>query len=423
MKLEKIMINGYPMAVYKTKKFSTIHMLFLFENDFTRENIFKLDLLEEYMMYSVEKYKTRKEMGDKIASLYSPSFGFHNFIRGDKIFTKATFNLYDPDLVGEDYIKDALEFFGEVLFRPNFSDGHLDKEELSRSRTNLIEQVGEDFRNPRERSSMSFIKFLYPNSYKTRDMVDSKDEYADIMNAITDAELIDMHERLVEHSLVGALLMGNIKSEYIGYIKDIFKFKEVQQIDYDFNEKIKILKDPFYMEVDDIESLDSTLRAVYSAPYKTLKERVAYSVIIRMLLNSGSLMRKVIRDEMKLVYSCSAGFNRIQKNLTLLAFIDKENKDRTLEGFSKVLEMLKSRELVHELLEKTKEEVDMAIYIYDENKNNYLNEMFDIMFKLNITDRKYYQVIKSLTEDDILDAVSKLKLIKVHFYRGVKNEE
>ncbi len=420
MKLEKHIINNYTMGVYRTDKFSTIHLLFLFEIDYREKLTFKLDLLEEYMMYSLEKYKTRKEIGNKVASLYSPFYTISDTTKGDKIFIKVTFECYDPKLIHADYLEEALKFFGEVLFRPNFTGGKLDPEELKRTKNTLIEKTGERLLDSEEKSYISFTKFMYPNSFKTRDLIETKEEYASILNSIEDEELIKIHKEIFTSSLVGALLMGNIEEEYFKYIEQIFKFKHTKELDYNFNEKVKIPKEPLYMEEIDKEASDSTLRVVYTTPYKSLKERISYNVIVRMMNKSGSILRKVLRDEMKLVYACFAHFDYIQKNLTLVAYIDKDNKDRALEGFNKVLEILSSKELIQKLLDKIKEENEMSLYIYDEDKSNYLNEMVDRMFKLSITDKLYYRVIKSLTSDDIINALNKLKLIKIHFYRGEK---
>ena len=60
MKVIKKKINGYNVFIHKIKKYSSIRMRFVFEIPYTREDIFKSDVLDEYMIHSSKKYKTRK---------------------------------------------------------------------------------------------------------------------------------------------------------------------------------------------------------------------------------------------------------------------------------------------------------------------------------------------------------------------------
>lgn len=421
MKITKKNINGYDLFIYNTKRYSSIHLKFLFELPYTRDDIFKCDILEEYMVNTNAKYKTRKSMGERLMELYSMGCRISNYNRGVKLFVEVNFSFYDPELVKDDYLKEALTFAGDMIFEPNFKNEKLDKEELERIKIDFVSSIGEGLLNPKKRASRSFTEAMFPNTFATYDIVKSKKEFEDIINSYNDKDLIDIYHRLIDESLVGATLMGNIKDEYIEYIEEIFKFKSVQKIDRRFKEKLKIDATSGLESIEcDATVKDSILRAVYASPSKSLKERVIYSAITRMLSSTGRIIYKILRDEENIVYSAGASYVSRQDYILLYAHLDKKNKDIALDGFERAFEKLKDRDTVRELLKRIKEEDEEFLYVYEENKNNPHDELYDRAFKLRIPDKKWCKIMKEVTEDDIENALEKIKLVKIHFYEGDK---
>ena len=54
-------INNYEAVIYKTKKYTTIHLDYIFLNEFTHRNFIIFDLLNRYMLNTNSKYKTKKD--------------------------------------------------------------------------------------------------------------------------------------------------------------------------------------------------------------------------------------------------------------------------------------------------------------------------------------------------------------------------
>lgn len=421
MKIKKIKINGYDVFIYKTKKYSSIHMRFLFEMPYTRENIFKCDLLEEYQIHSLAKYKTRKELFDRRMELYSIGYGLHNYNIGEKMFTEATFDFYDPALVKDNYLRDALEFAREVLMYPNFEDGKLDETELRRCKDNLINSVSDELLDYGARVGKSFIETLYPNTYKTVDKISSKEEYVEIIESISEEDLIAMHHKLVHESLVGLVIMGNVTDEMISLIEELFKFDTVREIDKNYNEYIPFAKNllPFNHIVDE-DYKESTLRVVYSCPSKSLKDKVIYSLIARMMDANGLLIFKTLREELGIVYSAGAGYNRKLDYIVAVANIDAKNLDAARDGFRTVFKKMEDRELIEKLLAKVKAKDKLNEYVFDESKWNVFYELYDLAFDFDISMKKRVKIASSVTVDDIMIALSKMREVTVHFYEGAK---
>ncbi len=420
MKIEKKKINGYDVYWYNTDKYATINMRFLFEMDYTKENIYKCDLLEEYMLYSNELYKTRKALSDKRMELYSVHYGMNNFNVGKKLFVEVMFNFYDPVLVKDDYLKEALKFASDLLFKPNFEGGVLDKDELERAKGVLSTKVGDELMDFRRRARKEFLETLYPNSYKTVDLIDTRAEFDEMLASFTDESLIEMHDKLLE-SVVGLVIQGNIKPEYLDYIEEFFKFKGVLAQDEDYEDILRIadgVEDYYHLTDEDYK--ESIIRCVYDVPINDLKDRMVYSTIASMCGSTGLLLHKMLRENLHIVYSTKATFIWKLGRLTFVADIDGVNEKKAIEGFDRVLESLKDRELVEGLLNQIKEANELFMYTFDENKWNPFFAMYDSVFDFDVSEQERIDLVASLTVDDIEEALTKMKKRCVFFYEGVK---
>ena len=421
MKIEKTKINGYDVYIHKTDKYSTIHVRFLFELPYTKENICKYDLLEEYQIHSCAKYKTRKELNERRMELYTMGYGLSNYNIGEKMFVDASFSFYDPELVGEDYLKSALELARDVLLYPNFENGKLDREELERCRTVLATDFEDNLLSFKGRTRAKFLKTFFPNTYKTVDIIDSIEEYNSIMRGFSDADLIAAHEELFQHNLVGVVIMGNIKEEYLDYIGEMFAFKNTKELDDDYKEMIELdTKEHKFEHFVDEDYVESMVEAVYPYEATTEKERLIHYCIMRMIGGSGMLVHKVLRDEQGIVYSAGASYNKKLNYLILTAYIDAKNVEIALEGFEMVFARLKEGDTIEKLLAKIKEEVDLAEYIFDESKWNVFYELYDTAFNFELPEKERNDIIRSITVDDIVSHLDKLNERAVFFYEGGK---
>lgn len=421
MKIVKKKINGYDVSIYKTKRYSTINMRFVFENDYNKTAVYRADLLASYISTTTKKYKTRKSLNDRFMELYSPGFMIENISEGKKMLTLVSLSFYDPELVKQDYLKEALTFTRDCLLEPNFEDGKLNHVELTRIKDNMISRVAEDLLNNQYNSYKDWCQMSFPNTYLSEDLFDSKEEIVDLLNGFSDEDLIKAHEDIFQKSCVGLIIMGNVKDEYLDYIEELFKFKKTKKLDTEYERYLNIDETtPFYTKKSDPNYSESILRYAYSCPSKSYKEELTYHVIREMLAGTGMLLHKVLRDEMKLVYRVGVGYNKYTKCLVMKAFLDKSNEQKAMEGFTRVLDMLKDGDLIKTELEKIKEKNALMLYTYGENKWEPFEDLYATTFDINVSKKERYKVIKTITEKDVAQCLAKLRQVKVHFYEGSK---
>lgn len=420
MKIDKKKINGYDLSIYKTDRYSSINFELLFQVPFTRENLIALDLLNEYMIHSTKKYPSRKAIDEATMDLYSFGFGLSNDYVGDTMTVEYFFGFVDPKLVQDDYFERAIEFASGIIFEPNFKNGHLDRDELKRCKEKIINSIGDEFLSHDSKARMSFYKSVFPDTYLTREYTSSKEEYEEILNSFTCEYLIDLYTKTFLKSFVGMIAMGNISAKEIAIVKKYFVFDEIKKLEVIDKVVAPIAKRPKKVTISDEESKESILSCVYDVPSNSAKDEVTYNAIISMLTSVGMLLHRVLRDEYKIVYNAQAYFSRKVKYICIRAFIDKGDEKAAIKGIEKTLKMLENPDVVEKELAKLKEWSKMRLYTYNENKHNPFRDLERITFKDDITIKEKIELEKTLSTQDIIAAVKKMKLVKVHFYRGDK---
>lgn len=347
-------------------------------------------------------------------------FGIHCYNIGKKEFFEMHYNILDPNLVEDDYLDEAIDFAHDLLFSPAFYDGHLDREVLKEIKMRMINSMGSRLKDPSFKANNEVFLKVFPNSFLSKDIVLSKEEYADILNSFTDSDIINMYEHLIDNCFVGAQFMGNINEKDLEKISSSFKFKTLAEVDTDYNEKFEIVLDDRDIVTPNPLSSESTLVELFSIENYQFSDQYAF-IALEMILNYvGLILHKTLREELKLVYSASASFNRRIGFMTVKASIDKANKDKTLNGIDKALSTLENRDYVNELLDSVKREIYLDIYTEDESENRvfgrYLDEKFEWRERQDIVKKSY----QSLTAKDIIDAVHRLKKEGTFLLRGDK---
>lgn len=420
MEIVRSKINNYDVYVHDTKKYATIGFALFYELEYTKRNIFLSDLLAEYMIHNCKKYNNRKVFRDKMLEMYSMNVSTHNFNIGEKLFVQVTFDFYDPELVKDDYLKDALKVARDIL-ELNENEGTLNGEELARNKELIISSVGHELMNNKCRERNSYSKFMYPGTYFTEDLIESKEEVEELINGVTDSDLIDLYKKIFSNSFIGAFLIGNIKDEYLKWIGELFKFESVLKLDDNYNRDLIVNVDTNYLKIEDKDHKESILRSIYYCPGTSYKEKVVYNVINKMIGSCGMLLHKILRDKYKLVYHAECGYNKFSNVLCFKAFIDGDKEEETKKAFDEVIDLLKNDdELIEKLLVKVKDSIDLSLYTKDERPGAVFNEMVSVTFGFDVSDDVFKETVDSIEVSDVKEALDKLENIKTHFYKGVK---
>ncbi len=402
---------------YQKEDFATIKLGFRFNFKPSKKNCLIADLLCDYMNRCNGKYHTLKEINDKCRDLYAADYAVRSKRTGQKHYIDFNYTMLDHKIIGDNFFKDAIDFFKEIMFNPLFKDNKLDSKTLAKIKQDMYDDEKEANLEPAEMQYRYFLKSIIPKSNIVKTNFLNLTELVKVLNEITDEDIINFYYELLKNYSRG-WCFGNLSDEEINYISNTFKFKTSNlQKDYFHLDEIK----EGYKEIKDKETTQSYLYMTYAIKDYKPEEVVLYDAILSMLNSSMTgLVLKVLRQELELVYSASADFFTMRGIIYITAKIDKKNKEKCIEGINEIFRRLHDKKIITKLLKYHKEKCNE---IYISNKDNisyYLGNFTSYVYENEMEEDEEIKIINSLKVSDILNAVNRMELKNTFFYRGDK---
>ena len=417
MNLEDIKIKYPGFYYYQCNTYASIEINFKFNYESTKENYVKSMILCKYLSETNAKYKTLKKLNDKCRDLYSANYFIDFTNTANKHFIEFTFNMYDYKIIGENYFKDAINFFHTIMFKPNFKDNHLDTFIFEKIKQEIFDDEKEANCEPRIMQYRYFLKYAFPQSDKVLNKYEDINELTEILSKITEKDIIDFYNEIM-NNFVRGYVFGNLNDNEIDYIAQKFKF-ETSNFDSNY-----LIHEKISSGEKTIKSKDTTqsyLYVVYDISNYSIKERYIYQAIVGILNSSLSgLIYNVLRDELSLVYSANSTFYGLRGFMYIEANIDKKNKDKCLEGIEEIFKRLQDKEIIGKLLKFYQDKMNQNYYTKQEELKYYLNELNNFVYEISDSEEKNLSLINGLTTEDIIKYVKRLEKKFIFFYQGDK---
>lgn len=419
MKTEVVKMNGYDARLLKTDKYNVFTIAFMFELEYTRYNIFLISLLCQYLFHINSKYKNREKIQEAFRENYSMSMPLYTINKGDKLFVKLGLTLPDPQKVNAEYLESALSLAHDIFFNIYKKNNKLDEYTLKLIKDKKINNKGSDLSDPYNIQFVLFEKNVYKDSYYIIDHIDSKKEYADILNSYSDKEILWMHSHIINNCFVGCHLLGNYRKKDIALIKKYFPFKyHMPLTDYKYN--VNLDNVPKYIEYSNNKISTSYLKIVYKIDSYKISEIEKFKVIDMALNEVGMLLYKTLREEKQIVYYASSTFLEKSGIFEIRLEINKDNEKNAITGIDEVFAKLKDDKLVKEILKRAKKEIKLSNYVEDESYLRVEYRMISEYYKFTDIKKNITRRFMNVTLEDIINALPRIKKVTTYIYRGEK---
>lgn len=406
---------------YDVKGFATILIEFRFLMSNDKKHVIIASLLSMYLKRVNSKYGSWKDIKDKLKDFYNMSINISHDKVGSKRFFTAQIELLNQNIINENYFEEAINFAKDILLSPKFDGDKLDLEVAKQIKKDIIDSQIISLSNPSIYSSRKLLKEAIEPCNINQNIYLDIEEFKQIVDSVTDEEVIDFYNEVMNNFYRG-LVFGDVSLEQYSIIKNCFPFKSRSEV-LDYSEKTLVRNGELTIEDSNIK--DSTLDVVYQINNYSLDKWYLYRIIGVMLSHSKGLCHGVLRSEMGLVYSAGSYINKYRFNgiIIIEAKIDKDNKDKCLDGISEIFKRLRDENVVNDLLEFVKDKFNQDDMVSDESVNNLISELEDYVYNERPTREELHKITNNVSVKDIINAVNDIEEKFVYFYRGIKDEK
>lgn len=405
------LIEDNGIYLYKDNSFNTIFITLIFKRLSGNKNDAIYILLADYLLKANKIYKKVEDIREKKNEFYSMDINLYNCYYGNTPLLYSTIDLISPQVVKDNYLDEAYDFINTMLLKPDFTREDLLKE-TKECYLSKIKQILSEAENYAERKYKQETykggeeSFIFSNDYKYLEKV---------LNSITMKDLEIAYLNSIKSKFFKGFIFGNMTDEEFNSFRDRLPFENSKC------ENIDCVATPIFnkekIEIPNKNSKDSIVYITYSLDSM---DKALYNVLFDILNVSSVYCSSILREKYNLVYVSYVVVGYSRKTLIFKAQVDKKNIDKLINATDEIINDLKDRDKLKELLVKTRESIKNENYILSENKlcmidtiNDYVTGIFD---KFNETE--FADNIDKLTEDDLLEKTKTLKRRNIFIYRG-----
>ena len=408
---------SYNLHLIKTNKFKTLFFKVILSEKLKKEDITIRNLLIDNLMSSSKKYKTMRELNIKKQDLYGVSVNMVNRRIGDYSFIEYTMNMLNKRFTEESMLKESIQFFSELLYEPNVSNGLFDNELFEVSKKNIKKELEMEKERP---NSYAFDRFKEVLDKDAAFSYSSIGYEKDLEN-ITSEDLYKYYKKTLDNSVCDIYVVGD------------FDFDEVEQLikdNFKFNTKCRpssysiLLKDNKRNNEVIQESSFNQSRLFIGFKLTNFNEedkKYPLSLFNMIFGNSPeSKLFKEVREEKSLCYSISSSYRRLDNFYYINAGISYNNYDEVLNTIKKCLKDMQEGNFDEESLEKAKTVYLSALKeTFDTSASivefYFANEYFD-----NDSYEEQLELHQKVTKEDIIRVANLLEIDTIYLLKEAK---
>ena len=395
-------------------------MNFTFIYDTSKINCLKAEILSDYLNTINTKYDSLKKIKDRKSELYSPTLSMFAETSISKSVFNIDYKMIEPSYVKDDYFDESLDFLYDMIFNPYFVDNKLDKDRFSIIKSDIYNYYINTVKELNYEVNYKYDKTVLKGFSKNIIYYDSKEELKKDLDSITDQDIIDFYKMLINNHYK-TVLFGNFNRGQINKILNKIKFNETNTSYIDYKEYIELDKE--YNEFVSKEYTQSALFITYRIKNEDkYSNRWYISTIGSIMSGLDGFLYQFLRYKYGLVYSCSSFIIHDSNIFTIQAFIDKKNKDKTIDAIKDMLNDLRDINKVEKRLNMVKQKIKERIYLSSELSYNVFNVVYDTVYRNRESEREYIKRINNIQAKDIVDFFSELEDENIFFYVGDKDE-
>ena len=408
---------SYNLHLIKTNKFKTLFFKVILSEKLKKEDITIRNLLIDNLMSSSKKYKTMRELNIKKQDLYGVSVNMVNRRIGDYSFIEYTMNMLNKRFTEESMLKESIQFFSELLYEPNVSNGLFDNELFEVSKKNIKKELEMEKERPNSYAFDRFKEVLDKDAAFSYSSIGYKKD----LENITSEDLYKYYKKTLDNSVCDIYVVGD------------FDFDEVEQLikdNFKFNTKCRpssysiLLKNNKRNNEVIQESTFNQSRLFIGFKLTNFNEedkKYPLSLFNMIFGNSPeSKLFKKVREEKSLCYSISSSYRRLDNFYYINAGISYNNYDEVLSTIKKCLKDMQEGNFDEESLEKAKTVYLSALKeTFDTSASivefYFANEYFD-----NDSYEEQLELHQKVTKEDIIRVANLLEIDTIYLLKEAK---
>lgn len=417
--------KGIKLHLIDTNLFKTDLSVIFITIGLDKESITKDVIIPEVLKSGSNTYKKQIEISNKLNEMYGASLETGTDKTGKNLVIKLYIESIDDNFIPENEknLEKCIEMLLDITFNPSVVNNGFDEKyvEIEKERQRIVIDTEKD--NKDSYAYDKIINIMYNDcGYGIK-----RNGYLEDLVSINGKNLYERYKEIIRNGKIDIFVSGSIENkniedyivnnEYINqleprddsmFLTDISseEKKEVLNIN-EVEEKMDVTQGKLVVGLDVVGKINPDDR------FKIL----LYNTILGDGANSK--LFRIVRERESLAYTSKSNYVVQKSNIFIRAGIEIDNYNKTLNLIKEQLEDMKKGNFNDEDLENAKRFIYAGIDSIKEEQNTAIIFYYgEEMSKNKITVEEYYEKIKEISKEDIVEIAKKIKINTVYFLRN-----
>lgn len=418
MEYRKIEEVSYNLHLIKTNKFKTLFFKVILSEKLIKDDITIRNLLLDNLLSSSLDYPTMRDVSIKRQDLYGASISMVSRRIGNHAFIEYTMSILNPRFTEESMLKDSIEFYSNLLYKPNVKNGSFDEELFEMSKENLRKEILMTNERPDVYGFTRFKECIDKNA----EFSYHQSGYLQDLDSITSSSLYEYYNHVLDNDICDIYVIGDFDfNEVELLIKDNFRFKNTKRTD---SYEIVLSNDRNKKEVIEDSSFNqSKLFIGFKLTDFNLDDKKYALILFNIIFGNSpeSRLFKEVREEKSLAYSITSAYRRLDNFYYVSAGISYINYEKVLSTIKKCLADIQNNGITDEELDKAKVLYLSILNDAMESPSSIVDLYFTELYFGNDSFEKQLKMSQSITKEDIIRVANLLKIDTIYLLKeGVR---
>ena len=412
----KLYNNKIKIHTIRSNKFKNCILEIMFTNKVAKDKKTINTLLDDLLVYSSKKYKSRRELNIECENLYNASVRCWNTRIGGSLITHMNLDFLNPKYCEEGYLEEVIKLPFELLLNPNINNGMFEEKSYTIVENRLRAYLESDKDHATSYALDRSLECMDENSLSSIRPCGKLED----LDKIKNEDVVAEYKRLLNSSCEIYVLGNMDMDEVVKLIEKNFNLNDDSNYEgsyyVDNKTKDKVL------EVNESGRYEqSTLIMINNIDDIIERERNITYKLFNYIFGSGGLTSKLykyIREDNSLCYALSSSYYRNDNLLVIYAGINSKDKDKCMELVKKALNEMINGDFSDEELKDAKKNIETMIRSSEDSLYGIIGNYYSHITQNTPLIEEQIKEVNSVTKEEIKELAKKVKLNTVFLLVG-----
>lgn len=417
--------EGIKLHLIDTKLFKTDLSVIFITIGLDKKNITKDVIIPEVLKSGSNTYKKQIDISNKLNELYGSTLETGTDKTGKnlvlKLYTESVDDIFLPN--NEKNLEECINVLFDITFNPLIENGSFNEKyvEIEKEKQKMIIESEKD-----DKDTYAYDKIINI-MYNDCGYGIKRNGYLEDIKDINGSNLLERYKEIIKTGKIDIFISGNIENKNIEeFIRNNSNIKALKDRD-----DCKYMNDITENEKEDIKNIRKVEEKMDVTQGKLVigldvigkrKADDRFKILLyNTILGDGanSKLFRIVREKESLAYTSKSNYVVQKSNIFIRAGIEVDNYDKTLNLIKEQIEDMKKGNFTEDDLENAKRFIYAGIDSIKEEQNTAIIFYYgEEMSKNKITIEEYYDKIKNISKEDIIEIAKLMRFNTVYFLRN-----